>query len=197
MHFFGHEGERGWVSDKSLIPFEGREAFDKFCSKMQQKDKKNKKNYMIAGRRRKAWEFAVKDAESALPLSKAERQALFAVPPVEESRKRPLEATPPPAKRQKRSPSITSPMENQSMAQFTVFCMRRRDAVKREHPGYTPKQVDDLLQAQWDSLDADQKSLFIPMGQDFAHLSKHMPQTTTAAPGESAQITFSMIHHYP
>lgn len=187
VQFFGDEGERGWLFESSAIRYEGKEAFEQFCKVMQEKDKRNKKIYSITGHRRKAWEVAVRSAEQALPMSKAERQQLFApMPePVEaesaetvKKRRASKEAPQPPASK-KTKRSLTSPMENQSMAQFTVFCMRRRDAVKREHPGYTPQQVDELLQAQWNTLDADQKSLFIPMGQDFANLSKHMPAVQT------------------
>ena len=77
MQFFGNEGERGWVNHRSLIPFEGREAFEKWAAEMRQKNKKNAKLYIVMPRRQKAWNIAMKEAARALPMSHQERKHTF------------------------------------------------------------------------------------------------------------------------
>lgn len=90
----------------------------------------------------------------------------------------------PPRKKQKLSdpPREESPshiklpknISNQCIVQFTVFCQKRRESVKNEHPDYDDSQVEDCLQEQWSKLDDETRSRFIPMGSDFTYLSQMM-----------------------
>lgn len=90
----------------------------------------------------------------------------------------------PPRKKQKlsdpsreESPShikLPKNISNQCIVQFTVFCQKRRESVKNEHPDYDDSQVEDCLQEQWSKLDDETRSRFIPMGSDFTYLSQMM-----------------------
>ena len=77
VQFFGNEGERGWVNHRSLIPFDGREAFEKWAAEMRQKNRKTAKQYMVLPSRQKAWDIAMKEAATALPMSLQERKQTF------------------------------------------------------------------------------------------------------------------------
>lgn len=81
-------------------------------------------------------------------------------------------ATSPPAS------ASTWNVTNKFIVQFTVFCQKRRDSVKREHPEFDDRLIDSCLQLQWAELDDETRSRFIPMGQDFAHLSQMVKETS-------------------
>ena len=73
VQFFGDEGERGWVNENAVIPFEGRAAFEKFCENMIAIHKKDRQNYIVGARRLKAWNIAVAYAEEAFPMTRVFR----------------------------------------------------------------------------------------------------------------------------
>lgn len=78
VRFFGDENERGWINESSIIPFEGLEAFTKFCNEMMTLHKKDRQNYIVPARRLKAWNIAVKSAQEAYPMTRAFRVHHFA-----------------------------------------------------------------------------------------------------------------------
>ena len=65
-------------------------------------------------------------------------------------------------------------VSNQVIAQFTVFCQKRRESVKMENPEFSDTEIESRLWEQWNELDDETKSRFIPMGSDFTHLSQMM-----------------------
>jgi len=76
--FFGDEGERGWIIESSAIVYAGRAAFDRHCQSLTGRSNvKERKNYVIAANRRRAWEIAVASAEHAWMLSREQRIAEF------------------------------------------------------------------------------------------------------------------------
>jgi len=87
-------------------------------------------------------------------------------------------------------------LANQSVTQYTVFCQKRRDIVRREHPGYTQQQIFNILAKQWAELDEEQRSKFIPMGSDVKNLSLIMSPVLSDS-GESISIHYafhSLLH---
>lgn len=78
MQFFGDEGERGWINEGAIIPYEGVEAFNKFCDEMKVVHKKERQNYTVPPRRVKAWNVAVRSAEEAYPMTRVFRVHRFA-----------------------------------------------------------------------------------------------------------------------
>lgn len=78
VRFFGDENERGWINESSIIPFDGLEAFTKFCNEMMTLHKKDRQNYIVPARRLKAWNIAVKSAQEAHPMTRAFRVHHFA-----------------------------------------------------------------------------------------------------------------------
>ena len=80
--FFGDEGERGWVLETTSLPYAGRAAFDWHCQSMIAKlPARDRKNYVVAPNRRRAWEVAVSSAEHAWMLSREQRIDEF-IPPM-------------------------------------------------------------------------------------------------------------------
>ena len=48
MQFFGDEGERGWISETSMIKYEGRASFETWLAQKASKAKgKDKKNFQV------------------------------------------------------------------------------------------------------------------------------------------------------
>lgn len=78
VQFFGDEGERGWINEGAIIPYEGVEAFNKFCDEMKVVHKKERQNYTVPPRRVKAWNVAVRSAEEAYPMTRVFRVHRFA-----------------------------------------------------------------------------------------------------------------------
>lgn len=78
VRFFGDENERGWINESSIIPFDGLQAFNKFCNEMMTLHKKDRQNYIVPARRVKAWNVAVKSAQEAYPMTRAFRVHHFA-----------------------------------------------------------------------------------------------------------------------
>ena len=99
----------------------------------------------------------------------------------------PTDVKSPPKKKQKRTTSLSqSPtskdsekLANQPLTQFMVYCSKKKDAVRREHPTYTDAQIEKVLQGQWDALNEEQKSKFIPMGQDVKDVSQMLVEDST------------------
>ena len=81
-------------------------------------------------------------------------------------------------------------LANQSVTQYTVFCQKRRDIIRREHPGYTQQQIFQILAKQWSELDEEQRSKFIPMGSDVKNLSQIMSPVLSDS-GESISFHFA------
>jgi PWWP domain len=63
-------------------------------------------------------------------------------------------------------------VSNQQIAQFTVFCQKRRSSVQLENPCASDEMIESLLHDQWNRLDDETKARFIPMGSDVTHLSQ-------------------------
>ena len=78
VQFFGDEGERGWVGENAVMPYEGRTAFQQLCARMLARDRKNEKLYSVPSRRLRPWTVAVDYAEDAYPMNRAERVRNFA-----------------------------------------------------------------------------------------------------------------------
>ncbi len=211
VQFFGDEAERGWISESAMVPYEGKEKLEAFCKEMSKKYKKDKKwIHKVTGGRRPAWEVAVKSANEAFPMSRAERKQTFTFiyfDPKEKKSK--AELLPngmlsqnkrkftkrklgekddgpecelelePPKKRRKKSDSSkvlgANKLANQALTQFMVFCLKRREAILTENPDYNEDKVERQLRDQWDKLDNDQRSKFIPMGSDVQKLSDMLP----------------------
>lgn len=99
------------------------------------------------------------------------------------------EKTSPPRKRRKRTKSSgvggagstktkddSQKLANKELTQFTVFCSKRRDTIRREHPMFTDIQIDAVLKGHWDDMSDEQKSKFIPMGLDVKNVSQMLPE---------------------
>ena len=78
----------------------------------------------------------------------------------------------PPKKRRRRrsSPSSSQPdsllLPDPTHVQFLVYSAKKRQSFRREHPGFTEAKLTQMLKRQWDTLSADEKSKYIPMGSD-------------------------------
>ena len=77
VQFFGDEGERGWIPESRMLPFEGEEAFQRYVQEKVAENKKNRAWYEVSARRRKAWMIAVRAATEALPMTRNERKVTF------------------------------------------------------------------------------------------------------------------------
>ena len=92
---------------------------------------------------------------------------------------------PPPKKKHKRSQSMIhagpidlSPshmmlpdqLTDKSVAQFMVFCHKRRGSLREDNKDITDEKLEDLLKEKWDELEEDQQARYIPMGPDLKHL---------------------------
>ncbi|KAK3095090.1 hypothetical protein FSP39_010180 [Pinctada imbricata] len=82
VHFFGNEGERGWVTN--TMEFKGKEKYDEHVKKLFENAKDRKmeklrleKLFKVFPRRQAAWKIAIEQAEEFLPLSKEERKSKF------------------------------------------------------------------------------------------------------------------------
>lgn len=71
--FFGNEKERGWINETSVIPYEGKAAFDKFCIEMVTVHKKERRLYEVSPFRFNAWNIAIAAAEATYPLIREDR----------------------------------------------------------------------------------------------------------------------------
>lgn len=209
VQFFGDEGERGWMTEGAMLPYEGRQQFEVWRKEKLNKAKgRDRQRYQVTDRRRTAWEIGVASAEYAFQLTLSERRAQctfqYVLPPDKKTeaaaaaaaaeaeaeapsttggKKRKLSQgvepdTPiqPKKKRRRRSKlsdstaGTSNTMTDQSAAQYYVFCQKRRDQVRRQHPAYTEKQLEKQLKQQWEALSDDDKAKFIPMGADVKHL---------------------------
>ena len=202
VQFFGDEAERGWIPATRMLLYKGEREFNKFANEMMLKDKKNRKWYEVAPRRRKAWEVAVSAAEAAFLLSREDRKLNYtftyklpkgkknettaadnkietsgSIPPKKKAYKRRLtessagDGITPPRKRHQRD----SLMANPSMTQFAVYCLKRKDSVKAEHPDFKDEDVENCLRERWGQMEEDERTKFIPMGPDMENLHKLMP----------------------
>lgn len=82
---------------------------------------------------------------------------------------------------------------NQQIAQFTVFCQKRRNSVQNEFPEATEEHIESILVDQWNRLDDDTKRRFIPMGSDVTNLSQIM--IATAGEGDFQFQLLSSINY--
>eukprot|EP00794_Sanderia_malayensis_P005747 gene5747-6450_t len=72
VQFFGDDPLRGWVSDKSMVKFQGRDSFMKYSlTSMSKKDKALHSKQLVA------WEQALVQAEKALPLNRHQRKLCY------------------------------------------------------------------------------------------------------------------------
>ena len=79
MHYFGNEAERGWVCETSMIPYEGKEAFEKLISERIAQDKKNKALFEVKPSRMWARNIAIESAEVAYTLDHDTRIQRFMI----------------------------------------------------------------------------------------------------------------------
>jgi len=189
--FFGDEGERGWVLETTSLPYSGRAAFDCHCQSMIARlPTKDRKNYVVASNRRRAWEVAVSSAEHAWMLSHEQRIDEF-IPPMSSAghgfTSNPIsnswfssasgfslelascDSTDTLERHSNSSSTILSnssgrnlkdPLCNVTQEQFDAFCRHSRKSLCLMHPGFTAEQIDRLLQMQWSELDAAEKSKY-------------------------------------
>lgn len=73
MFYFGDEGERGWVHDSHLIPYDGKPAFDKFCQEMIALHWSKRRLFEVAPSRLRSWNSAVSSADVVCALTPDER----------------------------------------------------------------------------------------------------------------------------
>jgi len=171
------------------LPYAGRAAFEAHCQSMMARlPAKDRKNYIIAPNRRRAWEVAVSSAEHAQMLSHEQRVDEF-IPPISQS----LVSN---AESQFSSPSVgcssqttscssgvvpdiqqgdplstvplrrtgrdSEPTLRQTAAreQFVAFCRHNHKSLCLMHPGFTAEQIDRLLLMQWNELDSAARSRY-------------------------------------
>ncbi|CAG2185917.1 unnamed protein product [Mytilus edulis] len=82
MQYFGDECERGWVYSSSVMEFKGKKDYDEHVKQAFDNAKKSdrprlEKLYKTYPGRLKAWNIAILEAESALPLSRNERKQKY------------------------------------------------------------------------------------------------------------------------
>lgn len=131
VQFFGNEAERGWVAEGSMISFEGKKAFDRFCVEMIAKHKKDRDRYLVKQSRRKAWEVAVCATEEALPMTRLERQQTYTFV---------YEPTDPAAAK-------TSPDDQQASSLSNGVAVQKRKYVKRKVQATDEASVDGIAVA--------------------------------------------------
>ncbi len=73
------------------------------------------------------------------------------------------------------SPTLTG----KEAAQFATFCKKRSDFIRREHPGYTGKQVEERLKGEWKDMDEEQKSKHAPAESEINTLSPGARSTSS------------------
>lgn len=171
------------------MPYAGRAAFEWHCQSMIAKlPAKDRKNYIVAPNRRRAWEVAVSSAEHAWMLSREQRVDEF-IPPMSSAAQSPgLTAdsrfssaggcTSEPASHgssdkpdgrgdtsamvylRSSSTDLVVPLRSAVHDQFGAFCRHNRKSLCLMHPGFTAEQIDRLLQMQWSQLDSAEKSKY-------------------------------------
>ena len=83
VQFFGDAAERGWISMKKLLQFEGKAKFDEYVEELYRKAKSKKEErslkkwYGVLPSRAVAVNIGISSAEEALPLSRNERKARY------------------------------------------------------------------------------------------------------------------------
>jgi len=200
VRFYGEENERGWVPDSSVIKFRSRKAFDIYAERMIIEHRRDRKSFAISSGRKRAWDVAVSEAETALTLPR--RQRIEAWMPVEDLqipddnddsleqdpaeddkcvgkyRQSPKGKTVKSGERMEVSPlpktdfiKLPKSVSNQHSAQFAVFCKKRRISLQSENPQMSDEDIELALIDQWRHLDAKTRARYIPMGSDVIHLS--------------------------
>lgn len=69
VFYFGDEGERGWVHDSHLIPYDGLPAFDQFCQEMIALHRSKRHLFEVAPSRVRARNSAVSSADVVYALT--------------------------------------------------------------------------------------------------------------------------------
>uniref|UniRef100_A0A7N4P323 Nuclear receptor binding SET domain protein 2 n=1 Tax=Sarcophilus harrisii TaxID=9305 RepID=A0A7N4P323_SARHA len=81
VQFFGDAPERAWIFEKSLVPFEGEEQFEKLCQESAKqaptKAEKIKLLKPISGKLRAQWEMGIIQAKEAVNMTVEERKDKF------------------------------------------------------------------------------------------------------------------------
>ncbi|XP_062572179.1 histone-lysine N-methyltransferase NSD2-like [Saccostrea cucullata] len=82
VHFFGNEGERGWIASGSIMEFHGKEKYDEHVKQAFQNAKKGEKLkleklYKVYPNRQAAWLIAIHQAEEAMKMTLDERVEQF------------------------------------------------------------------------------------------------------------------------
>ena len=77
VQFFGDDGERGWIPESRMLPFEGEEAFQRYAQEKIAQDRKNRAYYEVRPSRMKGWLVSVRAANEALPMTRNERKVHF------------------------------------------------------------------------------------------------------------------------
>jgi len=194
VRFYGEENERGWVPESSVFKFRGRKAFEHYAERMVVEHRRDRKSFAVSSTRKRAWDVAVSEAESALSLPRRQRIEAWIptgdlqIPddcdsgsegPNEDLRCIGKRKHSPKGKKAKTnvlsSPKmdhITLPksIANQQNAQFAVFCQKRRISLRSENPEMGDEEIELTLMDQWKHLDAKTRARYIPMGSDVIHL---------------------------
>jgi len=198
VRFYGEQNERGWVPDSAAIKFRGREAFDSYVERMIVEHRRDRKSFAVSSSRKRAWDIAVSEAETALDLPRRQRIEAWMpvrdlqIPPDSGPERDIPEDTNCVGKHQ-HSPKgrkgrmgerseialssktehikLPKSVSNQQNAQFAVFCQKRRLSLRSENPQMSDEEIDSVITDQWRRLDAKTRARYIPMGSDVIHLS--------------------------
>jgi len=214
VRFYGEENERGWVPESSMIKFRGRKAFDEYAERMVVEHRRDRKSFAISTSRKRAWDVAVVEAETACTVSR--RQRIETWMPVgdlqipddlDSGSERGMSEDSTYIGRNKHSPKgkrakagekmdvgmssktehikLPKSVSNQQNAQYAVFCQKRRISLRSENPRMSDEEIDSVLADQWRHLDAKTRARYIPMGSDVIHLSDVIVSPTTKTEGQS------------
>ena len=206
VRFYGDENERGWVPESAVIQFRGRKAFDDYAERMVLEHRRDRKSFSVSSGRKRAWDVAVDEAETARGLPRLERieawMPIGDLPVPADSGLEPGTADdlisggrcrPSPRGRKTKVAveklevsippradrgSLPKSMSDQRNAQFAVFCQKRRLSLRGENPSMSDVEIESVLADQWRRLDAKTRARYIPMGSDVIRLSDVMVSPT-------------------
>ena len=213
VRFYGEANERGWVPDSSMIKFRGRKAFDVYAERMILEHRRDRKSFAVSSSRKRAWDVAASEAETALTLPRRQRieawmpagdlqipdeydSGLEEKDPTEDANYIGTHRHSPKGKKVKTTErtdvallpktdyiKLPKSVSNRQNAQFAVFCQKRRISLRSENPQMSDEEIDSVLVDQWRHLDAKTRARYIPMGSDVIHLSDVIVLPTAKSEG--------------
>lgn len=178
VQFFGPLIERAWVTEASLMPFEGKSAFDLYLEDQMEKDKKQSKiKHEVKSNRKAAWDASWREAEQAYPLSREDRVQRFGRIYVE---KVPKENSPVKQKnilgsgKKSKTNDIKSNCEEGSNdKRFQKFFRIEKDKYLSENPDISEEDALDHLQSLWYNMTEDERGKFIESPPTRRNRSSH------------------------